>query len=58
LLALYRLMAVGILVALQSTGRINNLIYIGTYIALVGYAIGYSLLYKFANIPERVLVGV
>jgi hypothetical protein len=51
-------MAVGILVALQSTGMINNLIYIGTYIALVGYAIGYSLLYKFANIPERVLVGV
>lgn len=57
MLALYRLMAVGILVALQGVGFVNYM-YIGSFIALGLYAIGYSLIYKFSNIPERVLVGV
>lgn len=56
-LALYRLMFVGVLVQLQALNLIN-LLYIGTFIVLTGYAIGYMLLNKFTNIPERVLVGV
>lgn len=57
LLALFRLMIVGMLVQAQASLSINY-VFIGTYIMLVGYAVGYSLLYKFSNIPERVLVGV
>jgi hypothetical protein len=56
-LGVFRLFAVGILVALQSISGIT-LICVGSYIVLVGVAVGYSLLFKFSNIPERVLVGV
>lgn len=50
-------MIVGMLVQVQASLSLNY-VYIGTYVMLIGYAVGYSLLYKFSNIPERVLVGV
>jgi len=56
LIALYRLQALGVLLQIQ-TLQIANYVYIGPFIAFAGYAIGYSLLYKFTNITERILVG-
>lgn len=44
-LGVFRLFALGVLVAIQSTGV--TLIYIGSFIVMIGYAVGYSLLFKF-----------
>jgi hypothetical protein len=49
-------MIVGVLVQIQALA-IFDYVYIGVFVGLVGYAVGYSLLFKFTNIPERVLVG-
>lgn len=59
-LGLLRLLLLAILVSVQSVATDNGLglIYIGSFIVLIGYAVGYSLLFKFEIIQERVLVGV
>lgn len=55
-LGVMRILIMAVLVTLQAYGI--NLIYIGSFITLVGYAVGYNLLFRFSNIPERVLVAV